>query len=315
MESLSREQLLRLAADEELSAEQSHALERDSVDCADGEVFIANERALRCAVKRVMEAEVVVPNGLRGRIMAGWKRFDSGHQESLPMRRRRWFVPSGLAAGILILVGASVMISVWSNKIIDQSENGNLTPSAKAAIDMYNRTRVGPDLIEEAAAGSAWLARTDDAAEAVLAERFGAEHGFVPDIRSFGYHFMGLRTGQQIANSACLVYAHLDSVTGGTEGSAGTNDGDHLAVLWMAKPSEIDADLLKQLEEGRGYRLTSGVIPAGASSPLNGCFAWRTQDIVMIFRINHDQKDMGEAVVQDMARVLGMPSGPVTTIP
>jgi len=126
---------------------------------------------------------------------------------------------------------------------------------------------------------------------------------------------MGLRIGKQIANSVCLVYAHLDSPSEGADGSNVMGDGTRLAVLWKMKPSDIDTNLLQQLEEGKGYRLTSGVIPDGATGPLNGCFAWRHDGLVMIFRIDHDNTGKDEKVAGVMARALGMPSGLVVTIP
>jgi len=315
MEPLTREQLLRSAADDELSEEQLRALEDDLAEHPEDELILENERSLRGAVKRIMYGEVVIPSGLRERVIEIWKQSQEQDNTPIPVRRRPWFIPSGLAAGILLLVGASVLISVWSNHLVDQSETGRLTPSAKAAIDMYNRALAGRDLIENSAPGTEWLAQTDDAAEAVLAERFGPERGFVPDLREHGYHFMGLRVGKQIAGSVCLVYEQFGSSTGESSDSATKRQENRLIVLWMTKPADIDSNLLRQLQEGKGYRLTSGITPEGATQPLNGCFAWRFDNLVMILRIDHGVKPTDENTARAMAYTLGMPIGPVTTIP
>ena len=69
MEPLTREQLLRSAADDELSEEQLRALEDDLAEHPEDELILENERSLRGAVKRIMYGEVVIPSGLRDRVI------------------------------------------------------------------------------------------------------------------------------------------------------------------------------------------------------------------------------------------------------
>lgn len=128
--------LLRMAADGELTAEQLQALRAHLAANPEDRAFVEFERQLRAAIGRVM-GEASAPPQVRARVESAL------HQAGAPLRlvgsraeeplvggpargRRRIFVPSGLAAGFLLLVGAAVVIGVLGKA--DWFDWGTLRP-------------------------------------------------------------------------------------------------------------------------------------------------------------------------------------------
>ncbi len=114
--------LLRVAADDQLTEQQAQSLHAHLAAHPEDHEFIAFERRLRAAVGRVM-GQPAAPADLRARIEA--ELYAPPHRfagAAAPLSRpfttrrpRRLFVPSGLAAGFLLLVGVAVGIGVVSH--------------------------------------------------------------------------------------------------------------------------------------------------------------------------------------------------------
>lgn len=110
--------LLRRAADDELTSEEVQALESHLAARPQDQEFIAFERRLRGAVGRVM-GDVSAPQDVRAAVqaqvaqpalrLAGTAAAAPGMRRGAP---RRLLAPSGLAAGFVLLVGAAVVIGL-----------------------------------------------------------------------------------------------------------------------------------------------------------------------------------------------------------
>ena len=113
--------LLRIAADDEMTEPQTQLLESHLAAHPADHDFIAFERRLRAAVDRVM-GQVVAPPDLRQRVETQWHAPAPSHRRTVSAAPpsltfatpgpRRLFVPSGLAAGFLLLVGVAVVIGL-----------------------------------------------------------------------------------------------------------------------------------------------------------------------------------------------------------
>lgn len=306
-----RIRLIRLAADGELTAAEVSAFESQLAAFPQDRLSVESERQLREAVRRIMVNEVSMPGDLRERIAAAWEGYEecvSGVSdfgannnerigESIAMQRRRWFIPSGLAAGIIVLVGGSILIGVWANRIGGPRSAGELTASDRAAMEIYQKTQKS---LGHSLENANWLAETIDSSEAKLAQEFGAARGYVPRLREVGFAYRGLRVDSEIPGSRSLTYSDVD-------------DDSNLAVLWVTRRRNIDSRLVETMKAGVGYRLTSGPIPNGGSEPLNGCFAWVDSEVIYIAQLDHSK--IGEEKAEEMARALGMPDGPIVTYP
>jgi len=175
-----RIRLVRLAADGELTAAEVSAFESQLASFPEDRLSVESERQLREAVRRIMVNDVSVPGDLRERIAAAWEGYeervgrvadfdanaDERNGEPILMRRRRWFIPSGLAAGIIVLVGGSIFIGVWANRIGGPTSVGGLTASDRAAVEIYQKTQKN---LGHSLENASWLAETIDSSEAKIA--------------------------------------------------------------------------------------------------------------------------------------------------
>jgi len=222
-----------------------------------------------------------------------------------PRRRRRVFVaPSGLAAGILVLITVSILASIFTNDPRVAAPL-RLSDAERAAVrETFDKTRRGFD---ETQLNEPWLHTNFDDANALLAERFGLNRIQAADLREEGFVFYGIREGAQFPGSLALVYVEPEEPT-------------RLLVVWIQGLADADPNLRRVIEPGKAYRLT-GEAAGGATAP--SCYAWVCDGVMCYFRIDHvDREAAGDRAVTDdasrmrrIAQALGMPKGEVITFP
>ncbi len=268
--------LLRLAADEELTAEQAIALEAHLAAHPEDLEFVAFERRLRAAVGRAM-GDVAVPTELRAAVQAQL----SAPAHSLRLAgdvapaasavgagssRRRWFVPSGLAAGFLLLVGVAVVIGVmgrsdwfdWfrSPQINISNEGGSLG----FPIQEHQRC-----ITDASYARRKFTIHTQDALARHLAKDLRWDVT-IPDLSPFGYVFED--AGNCNVGGGSVESVHLRYV----------NDSTTVSV-WIERSRPSDLTHSATFEEGHAYFVTPTdrrALPDGQSA----YYAWRSGDFV-----------------------------------
>jgi len=293
--------LLRTAADEEMTSEQSQRLEAHLEAHPADRAIIDFERRLREAVGRVMGADEA-PAGLRDQLrspQAGLTEplsFDAGARAaSAPVARGahgaragrgRW-LPSGLAAGFLLLIGAAVVISVISprqlfewfrpSQINVDVEGVSGFPSEHhrcATDEQYARKKFNIHSAEEL--------------ESHLRNDFGWEVE-VPDLSAFGYNLLDAGDCTMGAGGSGVDSIHLRY----------SNDQNVVSV-WIehSLPSELTHSA--GLKEGVAYRIVPLDRRMGRDED-NAYFAWRIGEYV--FRFVPASVDRS----REMAVGIGMP--------
>ncbi len=293
MESMSRENLIQRAADGELTTPQEvAAFERHLAEIpADGAV-VEDIRQLREAVARVMGGEVAVPADLRERIVRALELVEVGVEADAVIGRvdaavetrqqRRWLVPSGFAAGILLLVGAAFLISLMTKNVID--------PNLVGGTGNANTSREIPGPAE-------WLHTNLSDASGRLHDELGAEYGVATSLQEHDLNFLGMKLDVEMFGSFALHYA---------SSTEDTSEATH----WILQLNGVEFGVpVNEMTEGVAY-----LIENEADSPLNGCLSWRTGEIVHFFRCaagGAQEIDQMEV----LARTLGMPAGEVVKMP
>ncbi len=292
--------LLRRAADEELTSEEVQALESHLAAHPQDREFIAFERRLRGAVGRVM-GDVSAPQDVRAAVqaqaaqpalrLAGTAASAPGALRAAP---RRLLAPSGLAAGVVLLVGAAVVIGLsgradWFDwfrapQIDISSEDGSLG----FPIDEHRRC--------ESDATYAQKKFTLHSREQ-LRQHFADELHWnvsLPDLGAFGYEFAeagNCSVGRGTVDSVHLRY---------------TNGPSTLSV-WIEQSMPSDLTHSAAIVEGHAYLVTPTNREA-ARDAKGAYYAWRDCDFV--YRLVPASVDQA----REMAVAIGMPDVPAEEI-
>lgn len=280
--------LLRIAADDELTAEQSDRLRAHLALHPEDEAFVEFERRLRAAVGRVMGKDQA-PASLRLAVRAS---FEPASQ-ALPFGsaaapwagRRRPFVPSGLAAGFLLLIGAAVVLSIaaprdwfdWRRPVhIPIGVEGSLGFPGEhlrcATDEHYARSKLSLQSLDEVRAHL-----SDDL-------RWNVP---VPDLSSFGYRFLNAGDCSVIGRGSDLIHLRFGS------------DADVVSV-WIERSHPSDLTHSAGLREGLAYRVVP--VDRGMTRDLDKAYyAWRRGEYVL--------RLVPASAVQsrEMAVAIGMP--------
>lgn len=288
--------LLRIAADGELTEQQSQSLESHLAAHPGDHEFIAFERRLRAAVGRVM-SDAAAPADLRSGVEAQIHTpapslrlvgsAASGPSAFTAPRHRRLFVPSGLAAGFLLLVGVAVLIGVTGHSdwfdwftptrinVSDQSRSLNFLVQehelcakdemyAQRKFTLHNEAEVRSHLSNDL--------------------HWDVE---MPDLSSFGFELHD--AGDCVAGSGSADSVHLRYMNGATTLS-----------LWIehSLPSELthSAGLL----EGHAYYITPTNHPSVQDAAC-AYYAWRVGDFV------YDLVPASVGNAREIAVSIGMP--------
>lgn len=229
--------LIRLAADGELDEQHRAEFERLKAVSPDETTAGMNiERDLRQLVARAMNNDSLPPSGLRQQIREGVK-IDLEPWPSMNWKRSRsWLRPSGLAAGLLVVVSAAIVAGV-----------------------MLERHGIG-----NGAAGS--ILRQEQATQQSLAEarrhitddlQWGG--AMVPDFSSYGYRLVSWLDFQTPPRSAKVCQLQFT--------------GDHGVVNVWIEPYEVgNVGLMGQMVRGQAHQIR--VPTQSADGSLDGAYAW-----------------------------------------
>ncbi len=282
--------LLRAAADEELSGAERARLETHLAANPADRAFIDFERRLREAVARVMGAERS-PDSLRGEIESHL----SGDGEVLPFAlasraqaQRRWRVrPSGLAAGFVLLIGAAVVVSVINPSLLsDWRRASTINVDAEVGLgfaDEHRRCATDEQYARE---------KLDLHSREELLAHLERDLGWeieAPDLSEFGF----------------VLRSAGDCAIGGAAAGIGSvhllfDDGAVAVSVWIehSLPSELTHSA--RLEEGRAYRIAP-IDRRRGRDEANAYFAWRVGEYVFRFVPASVEN------AREMAVAIGMP--------
>ena len=282
--------MIRLAADGELSREQSERLDAHLADHPEGRLAIDFEHHLRDAVCRVMTdpIETRLPDDLefdltalldasdgcaRRLRLAGTEATAPADWEDAPpvvWRRRRWNMPSGLAAGLLFLVGSALIVGVlgnssWFTRFWPQSiriDDGDL-----ANIDGDFVHAEHERCATDAAYASQRLALSSVAdAQAFLSGVLGWPIA-VPELGQFGYAFAGAgdcsSATPAVSGLVHFQYAHRTT--------------DARLSVFVQEVAPADLGFAASMEPGKAYRVYPAASPKRPASSDRSYFAWRVE--------------------------------------
>lgn len=267
--------LLRIAADDELTAEQSQSLEAHLAAHPEDHEFVAFERRLRAAVGRVMGA-AVAPAALRSRLeaelhapteslrLAGTASMRP--QAPAAAGSRRILMPSGLAAGFLLLVGVAVVIGVTGHSDwFDWFSPNQIQISSKGGALGFPVQEHQLCAKDELYAQRKFTLHSESELRAHISNDLQWDVA-VPDLSPFGFtlHDAGdCRAGGGSADSIHIRYVN-DSTT---------------VSVWIehSLPSELTHSA--GLEEGHAYYITPTNVQS-VKDESNAYYAWRHGEFV-----------------------------------
>lgn len=283
--------LLRAAADEELSVAERARLETHLAANPADRAFIDFERRLREAVARVMAAERA-PDSLRGEIESHMEaqigETLSFASASRAQAQRRWRVrPSGLAAGFVLLIGAAVVVSVMNPSLLsDWRRASTINVDAEVGLgfaDEHRRCATDEQYARE---------KLDLHSREELLAHLQGDLGWeveAPDLSAFGF----------------TLRSAGDCAIGGSAAGVGSvhllfDDGAKAVSVWIehSLPSELTHSA--RLEEGRAYRIAP-IDRRRGRDEANAYFAWRVGEYVFRFVPASVEN------AREMAVAIGMP--------
>jgi anti-sigma factor RsiW len=285
--------LIRLAADDELSDQQQAELDALRSDHPEVAESVAFQRSLRVAVGRSMGGPgMTAPAGLEGRIRKALAAEE--HRQAMEangpfnfirtLGRRQ--VPNSIAAGFLLLLGAAVVMSLLGLPRGNQGfgpamnglqvESGLEFPAIEHVKCTSNRTYAEQKLT---------LHQLDE-----VERHFTDELKWdvaVPDLTSIGYTFFD--AGPCTLNGRSVESVHLRY-----------QNEESIVSVWVERAPRSDLTHVAGFVDGHAYMVMPSVNP-GAVESGPSYFAWRRGDFV--YRLVPSSVDDARAI----AMTVGMP--------
>ncbi|MBL1217483.1 MAG: hypothetical protein D8M59_08305 [Planctomycetes bacterium] len=282
--------LIRKAADDELSPEESRLLEacmEDSASPFDVEQAIAFERSLRSAVSRCMSEDggvcpIDLPNQVRQAMEHEHQHAaETGDSKSVLAVLHHW-LPSGLAAGIVVLIAAALAIGLWGR--------------GWGITDIWRNDRV------EFVPRYSWTVTTQAGAVRELRDMTGLDEVDIPDLSEFGCVFDG-------ANRLSLD-------DGRTVLQLGYSGSGPYVMIWIQSASDLADDFYGQpMSEGQAFRIknSADVTNRTQGDPMADNLAWVSGDLV--FYVSADTgSGPATSAERTVAQALGMPAQDIVSI-
>lgn len=189
MDQVELDNLVRRIADDEATPDERAEFERWAAERPTLAGAVETEQRLHAAVRRVMSAETETPADLERRVRMALRSASAGHGGTELAPRRRRLIPSGLAAGILIIVAASIIFG-----ILGRSTSPDWGPLRDRAgylfeifVDAHRWSIENPSswrddgLFRDVSEACEWLRRFNDRDVAP------------PDLSSVGFEYAGAR--------------------------------------------------------------------------------------------------------------------------
>ncbi len=282
--------LLRAAADDELPPAERARLEAHLKANPADQAFIDFERRLRDAVARVMGAEQA-PESLRGEIQSHLAEAGEGLSFARAVRERnrrpRRLVPSGLAAGFLLLIGAALVVSVINPSLLfDWRRASTINVDVEIGLGFPDEHR--RCATDEQYAQDKLDLRSREELQVHLRRDLGWQVE-VPDLSEFGFQLRS--AGDCTIGSAAAGVGSVHLLF---------DDGAGAVSVWIEHSLASDLTHSARLEEGRAYRIAP-IDRRRGRDEANAYFAWRVGEYVFRF------VPASVANAREMAVAIGMP--------
>lgn len=229
--------LIRMAADGELDESNRAEFERLKAVSPDETAAGVNvERDLRQLVARAMANDTVPPTGLRQQIREG-VRVDLEPWPNVTWRRKSsWLLPSGLAAGLLVVVSAAIIAGTMLS-----GNSGASVSFGPLRIPRGNPTQTLSEVRRHLTEDLKWGAAV------------------VPEFSSFGYRFLGWTDFQTPPGMATVCQIQYTGPKG-------------VVNVWIEQHRVEDVGLASHMEPNRGHQIS--VPSASRDGSLDGAYAW-----------------------------------------
>ncbi len=274
-------QLIRMAADGELTPALKAEFEAHVAANPGDQECVRFERQLRQAVARAMKASAdEIPASTAGAVKASLRRSEAPNPVAEP-RRLRFVVPSGLAAGIVLIVSASVIIGIagqqgWFWRVPE------LAPVSNPLRDLIQNEHQA-----SASSSADWESRKHSDSIEAARETIIADLGpsvIIPDWQVYGYDFKGSAASRIPPSGATARQLRYED----------RQSGEVISV-WIQKAS---ADARRSLREGTAYILTDR-----GSSGAAHTLAWVEADVLYYLRSEDAETGRKLAISMGMPRV------------
>jgi len=280
-------QLIRLAADDEMTFEEHRQWDAylaglDESGRQAALDAIEFERHLREAVAKCMRADGTVPIDLPihvQNLMVETEPIpaDDHHVD------RRWFVPSGLAAGILFIISASLIVGILGNR------NNSGTGSQP------NVSHTDP----------VWAFQTIRSTEDFLNTTIDSESLTLPMFDELDYRFVGANPVSLDGQNYGVMAVYLNNSTAAR------------IRLWIQPADDLSSIFSDeaQLIDGQAFRIEPSDQSDGVDSqyPI-GAYAWVHDNALLCLRLEKVDSDQAQSMAIDLAHHAEMPDGQIVSI-
>jgi len=312
--------LIRLAIDGELTTEQRRELRTILRAQPAAQDAVDFESKLQSAVEHAMLDYGEVPEGLALRIqqiLSGESIADATNAtvslsdiesparkdvigtinaESSTGHASKRLIPSGLAAGILVLVTASIVIGIVGNR--NKQTPPTLPGVVKVAETIIENQRNTDRNLE---ALKDWRKVDTDSIDRTLRSILGVDRVYIPDLTTVGCGLNEFRIDTSWTAGGSPVQLRYRCI-----------QPDESVVppsIRIVPTKELDSIFAKELNAYTGYRIATDAYSISDIEHQGSCYAWIKGDLAYFLWVQKDHDGLNYALIA------GMPDGEIITLP
>ncbi len=312
--------LIRLAIDGELTTEQRRELRTILRAQPAAQDAVDFESKLRSAVELAMLEYGEIPDGLGLRIQqilssesipnatnetVSLSDIESPPQndvigtinaDSPPERHSKRLIPSGLAAGILVLVTASILIGIVGNR--NKQTSPTLPGVVKVAATIIEDQRNTDRNLE---ALKDWRKVDTVSIDRTLRSILGVDRVYIPDLTTVGCRLDEFRIDTSWTAGGSPVQLRYRCIK--------PDESVVPPCIRIVPTKELDSVFANELDAHTGYRIATNAYSISDVEHQGSCYAWVNGDLAYFLWVQKDHDGLNYAFIA------GMPDGEIITLP